>query len=112
MENKKQRSGKSIRLSWHTAFLQAVQLELSDYSDSLEFKYEYLLAGEPLRIDLLIVKKRKGVTVDKNIAGDICRYRGLYPDTNNRVEKITRKRKFVVEIVDKRLGHSECRCYN
>ena len=68
MENKKQRGGRTQRLSWHPAFLQAVQLELSDYSDSLEFKYEYQLAADPLRIDLLIVKKPKGFTIDKNIA--------------------------------------------
>jgi len=68
MENKKPQGGKSSRLSWHPAFFQAVQLELSDYSDSLEFKYEYQLTAEPLRIDLLIVKKPKRLTVDKNIA--------------------------------------------
>ena len=68
MKNEKPRGGKTQRLSWHPAFLQAVQLELSDYSDSLEFKYEYQLASEPLRIDLLIVKKPKQLKIDKNIA--------------------------------------------
>jgi hypothetical protein len=43
-------------------------MELSDYRDSLEFKYEYQLTSEPLRIDLLIIKKAKGITIDKNIA--------------------------------------------
>jgi len=56
------------RISWHPAFLQAIQQELFDYRDSLEFKYEYQLTSEPLRIDLLIIKKPKKITIDKNIA--------------------------------------------
>jgi len=47
-------AGKTL---WHTAFFQAIQQELSDYKDSLEFKYEHPLAEQPLRIDLLIIKK-------------------------------------------------------
>jgi hypothetical protein len=58
----------SSKLQWHPAFLQAMQLELSDYRDYLEFKYEYQLTSEPLRIDLLIIKKPKGMSIDKNIA--------------------------------------------
>jgi hypothetical protein len=56
------------KLRWHPAFLQAMQLELFDYRDSLEFKYEYQLTSEPLRIDLLIIKKLKGMAIEKNIA--------------------------------------------
>ena len=55
-------------IAWHPAFLQAIQLELFNYKDSLEFKYEYQLTSEPLRIDLLIIKKPKTLTIDKNIA--------------------------------------------
>ena len=56
------------RLNWHPAFFQAIQQELSDYLDSLEFKYEFQLTTEPLRIDLLVIKKPKELTVNKNIA--------------------------------------------
>ena len=56
------------KLQWHPAFLEAIQLELFDYRDSLEFRYEYHLTSEPLRIDLLIIKKTKDVAIDKNIA--------------------------------------------
>jgi hypothetical protein len=56
------------KLKWHPAFLQAMQQELSDYGDSLEFKYEHQLTSEPLRIDLLIIKKLKNMAIDKNIA--------------------------------------------
>jgi len=53
---------------WHPAFLLAIQQELYDYRDSLEYNYEYQLTTEPLRIDLLIIKKQKDVIIDKNIA--------------------------------------------
>jgi hypothetical protein len=56
------------RLKWHPAFLQAMQMELFDYRDFLEFKYEHQLTAEPLRIDLLIIKKPKDLAIDKNIA--------------------------------------------
>jgi hypothetical protein len=56
------------KLRWHPAFLQAIQLELIDYKDSLEFTYEYQLTTEPLRVDLLIIKKSPGLVIDKNIA--------------------------------------------
>ena len=56
------------KLQWHPAFLQAIQMELLDYRDCLEFRYEYQLAAEPLRIDLLIIKKTKNVDIRKNIA--------------------------------------------
>jgi hypothetical protein len=55
-------------LNWHPAFFQAIQVELYDYRSSLEFKCEYQLTSEPLRIDLLIIKKPENVTIDKNIA--------------------------------------------
>ncbi|MCL2214584.1 MAG: hypothetical protein FWC06_05170, partial [Treponema sp.] len=57
----------SGKLNWHPAFLQAIQHELYDYLDSLEFKYEYQLTTEPLRIDLLIIKKPKDLAIEKNI---------------------------------------------
>ncbi|MDR0464750.1 MAG: hypothetical protein LBG94_06510, partial [Treponema sp.] len=63
MKNEKS-SGK---LNWHPAFLQAIQHELYDYLDFLEFKYEYQLTTEPLRIDLLIIKKPKDLSIEKNI---------------------------------------------
>ena len=61
------RSGKS-RTAWHPAFLQAIQLELEDYLDVLTFESEHQLTTEPLKIDVLIIKKKKGVIIEKNIA--------------------------------------------
>jgi hypothetical protein len=59
---------RSEKLQWHPAFLQAIQLELIDYKDSLRFEYEYQLTTAPLRLDLLIIKKPRGLAIDKNIA--------------------------------------------
>jgi len=58
----------TYKLRWHSAFLQAIQMELYDYKDFLEFKEEYQLNAEPLRIDLLIIKKPKALIIGKNIA--------------------------------------------
>jgi len=56
------------KLQWHPAFFQAMQVELIKYRDYLEFKYEYSLTSQPLRIDLLIIKKPRKIAIDKNIA--------------------------------------------
>ena len=66
--NNEQDNRRRGRLKWHPAFLQAMQMELFDYRDYLEFKYEHQLTAEPLRIDLLIIKKPKDLAIDKNIA--------------------------------------------
>ena len=55
-------------LAWHPAFIQAIQMELEDYQDDLEFLAEYQLTAEPLRIDCLVIKKAKDVVIKKNIA--------------------------------------------
>jgi hypothetical protein len=56
------------RTSWHPAFVEAFKLELDQYGDMLEYTPEYQLTKEPLRIDMVIVKKRKNVPIRKNIA--------------------------------------------
>jgi hypothetical protein len=55
-------------IPWHPAFFEAIQLELEAYRDVLEFKYEYQLTTDPLRIDTLIIKKPKHVIIEKNFA--------------------------------------------
>ena len=45
-----------------------MQLELFEHKNSLDFKCEYQLTSEPLRIDLLIIKKPKELVIEKNIA--------------------------------------------
>jgi hypothetical protein len=52
------------KLRWHKAFLQALQVELLEYQDCLEFQFERPLASEPLRIDILVIKKKRDVVIE------------------------------------------------
>jgi hypothetical protein len=56
------------RISWHSAFVEALQMELYDYQDALEFHSEFQLTSEPLRIDCVVIKKAKDIVIKKNIA--------------------------------------------
>ena len=56
------------RISWHPAFFEAIQMELEEYSESLQFISEFQLSSEPLRIDVVIIKKTADVPIKKNIA--------------------------------------------
>jgi hypothetical protein len=60
------------RISWHPAFAQAIENELEESKDALTFETEHQLTTEPLRIDVLIIKKKKDVVIKKNI-GQIFR---------------------------------------
>ena len=56
------------KITWHTAFREALQAELFAFRDSLEFLEEVPLTTEPLRIDVVVVKKKSDVQITKNIA--------------------------------------------
>ncbi|GHU94914.1 hypothetical protein FACS189479_08120 [Spirochaetia bacterium] len=80
MANESAPDDKTGNIPWHPAFFEAVQMELAAFCDVLEFKYEYQLTTDPLRIDTLIIKKPKHVTIDKNFAQmfrseNICEYK-------------------------------------
>jgi hypothetical protein len=55
-------------IPWHPAFVQALQLELEPYLHSLQFLTEVQLTSEPLRIDVVIIKKPASIPIGKNIA--------------------------------------------
>ena len=55
-------------IAWHPAFVEAIQLELEDYRENLEFIPEFPLTAEPLKIDCVVIKKKKDVIIKKNIA--------------------------------------------
>jgi len=55
------KDSESSHISWHPAFVEALQMELEAYEDALEFYPEYQLTSEPLRIDCVIIKKTKDV---------------------------------------------------
>lgn len=55
-------------IAWHPGFASAVQLELGAYKECLEYEVEHSLNTEPLRIDLLVVKKNPDVVIENDIA--------------------------------------------
>ena len=64
----KQTNRKQLRVNWHEAASCALQIELRDYSDILEYMEEYVLGKNYYRIDLLVIKKLTEQTIPKNIA--------------------------------------------
>ncbi|MDR1060393.1 MAG: hypothetical protein LBL83_04085, partial [Clostridiales bacterium] len=51
-------------ISWHPGFAEGLRENYIKYSDGLEFNSEFQLAKEPLRIDILVIKKRPELVVD------------------------------------------------
>jgi len=68
MKQDNQQNDELSPISWHPAFVEAIQMELEEYSDSLEFYPEYQLGKEPLKIDCVVIKKAKDLVINKNIA--------------------------------------------
>jgi hypothetical protein len=62
------RTGDPSPVNWHSAFFEAIQLELAPFSSLLDFQAEVPLNTAPLRIDVLIIKKHKATPISKNIA--------------------------------------------
>jgi hypothetical protein len=54
------------KIQWHPAFDAALQIELEDEAEYLEFEPEHLLSKKPMQIDVL-VKNEKTVKIKKNI---------------------------------------------
>ena len=55
-------------INWHAAFREALKAELIDYQDILEYQEEIPLTTEPLRVDLVVIKKKRDIIIKKNIA--------------------------------------------
>ena len=70
MEDK--RSREAVGIQWHPAFYGAAELELRDNKEDIEFQREYNLSKEPLRMDLLVVRKLADARM-KNEIGHIFR---------------------------------------
>ncbi len=66
------RNLEEIAIQWHPAFYGAAELELRDNKEDIEFHQEYNLSKEPLRVDLLVVRRLADVQV-KNEIGHIFR---------------------------------------
>ena len=66
MEDEQQKEN----IQWHPAFCSATELELREDKDNLEFESEHQLSSSPLKIDLMVIKKKPGVKT-KNEIGHI-----------------------------------------
>lgn len=65
---------KCQRLHWHPAFYAGMQIELQDEADKLSFQKEYMLGEEPMRMDMLLIKKNTKDKVEKNIGRIFRKY--------------------------------------
>ena len=54
-------------LQWHPAFYADMQIEFQEESHKLMFQNEYPLSKKPKLVDILIIKKRAGEKIQKNI---------------------------------------------
>jgi len=68
IKNQKEVKRSAARRHWHPAFFEAIQLELNEYRHALNFIYEHHLTTEPLKIDVVIIKKTADIPIKKNIA--------------------------------------------
>lgn len=59
---------KKSHVNWHEAASCAIQIELREYSNLLEYQPEYILGSNSYRIDLLVIKKLTEKIIPKNIA--------------------------------------------
>ena len=55
------------KLPWHSAFYAGIQIELEEEADKLTFENEHQLGTDPMRIDVLIIKKHTEEAIKKNI---------------------------------------------
>ena len=55
------------RTQWHPAFCSTMELELIENRNDLTYDPEYYLSREPLRIDLLIIRKKPGEVIKNEI---------------------------------------------
>lgn len=62
----------AVNIQWHPGFYGAAELEFLSNKDDLEFQREFNLSKEPIRMDLLIIKKPSDIRT-KNEIGHIFR---------------------------------------
>ena len=65
-------SSSSERNHWHPGYVGAMELELRDWREQLHFEDEHTLAKEPMRMDLLVIKKDPGLVMSNQI-GEVFR---------------------------------------
>jgi hypothetical protein len=68
LKNENRHHLEETQVAWHPAFVVALEQELEKYKNALVFDVEYHLTTESLRVDLIVIKKVKDITIGKNIA--------------------------------------------
>ena len=70
----KRRTNSSNMLQWHPAFYADIQIELEDERDNLIFENEHQLGTKPMEIDVLVIKKKKDISISKNLGRIFRKY--------------------------------------
>lgn len=75
------------KIEWHPAFCCAMELELRKYKKYLRYEREHNLAKMPLKIDLLVIKKKEDIFIENEIAdfflgNNIFEYKSPGDDVN------------------------------
>ncbi|MBR6229692.1 MAG: hypothetical protein IKQ97_08145 [Eubacterium sp.] len=55
------------KVSWHQGFCSGLELELREYKDVLEFDTEHELSRRPLRMDLLVIRRKDSRAIENPI---------------------------------------------
>ena len=99
------------QLDWHAAFFAALQAELIDYQDVLQFEQEHPLNENPLRIDKDIVGKVIDMTAEQTteIWGEALEKNGYNQKIKNegKIEATTTLANEARELFEKGIDPSE-----
>ncbi len=60
-------SPKVVGIQWHPGFYGAAEIEFALNKNSLEFQREYNLSKEPIRMDLLVIKKLADICIENEL---------------------------------------------
>ena len=74
-------------VQWHPGFYGAAELELILNREELEFLREYNLSKEPLRMDLLIIKKLSDVPIENEIGRIFKKYNIVEYNLNKKTKR-------------------------
>lgn len=55
------------KIHWHESFSAVLRIELEEELDYIEILDEYLLGKEPMRVDVIVIKKQTDKKIQKNI---------------------------------------------
>lgn len=64
----------AVRIQWHPGFYGAAELEFLSNKADLEFQREFNLSKEPVRMDLLIIKKLADVKIENELGHIFKKY--------------------------------------